>query len=447
MLRRHFIKNPDNSIIIKITYTADSQQFFCTEENGIKEGDVLRNALYAPDGSIVDDINEYLFLKEDYDVNSKIGNWYFTCKTSPNTIATGFQPIDSGTIYSVFLCKDNQGTPREFTQLEISEGVENIKAGFGIPGLFGANNEYLNTIILPQSLKYIDDSAFLGFNSIVNVIGGDNLEYITNIQINDNTMYQVFGMGFAESLYIMTNQYSKGKVLFKVKIESNVKVPENFNQYYPTLFLGGEEIIETIELPDNFTEIYPMMCGYMLNLNTINLSNVISIGEKAFYGCTNLKYVDLSNVTSIGNRAFADSGIEEFKINDNILLDNIGSEIFMDCKNLKVAILPINYTPAGTANINILMYRGCTSIETVYFNSKTCSGTNELFSESSDTIKSVIFGEFVTKICQYAFRYSPLENIIYKGTMEQWNSISKITNWCQYAVTTVVHCTDGDVEL
>lgn len=33
MLRRHFIENSDsNNGIIKISYVADSQQFFCTEK-------------------------------------------------------------------------------------------------------------------------------------------------------------------------------------------------------------------------------------------------------------------------------------------------------------------------------------------------------------------------------------------------------------------------------
>ena len=283
MLRRHFIESSDsNNGIIKISYVADSQQFFCIEENGIKEGDILTNALNAPNINLPDvDKNEYIFLREDYNPITKIGNWYLKCKTSPNTIATGFNPINSGSIYSVFLCKDMKGTPREFTQLEISEGVENIKVGYGIPGLFGVTNDYLNTIILPQSLKYIDDASFYGFTNTVNVIGGDNLEYINNLQ-TDNTIGQVFGYGFLESLYMRTNQYSKGKVLFKVKIEPNVKVPEGFNQYYTTLFIGGEEIIETIELPNSFTSIYPKMCMNLTQLNTIDLSNVTNIGEEAF---------------------------------------------------------------------------------------------------------------------------------------------------------------------
>lgn len=428
MLRRHFIESSDsNSGIIKISYVADSQQFFCTEENGIKEGDILCNANNITNSTLANnDLNEYIFLKEDYDTNSKIGNWYFKCKTSPNTIATGFCSQNDGNKYNTFLCKDSFATLHEFTQLEISEGVENIKVGFGVPGLSGVTNDYLNTIILPQSLKYIDEGAFYGFTNITNIIGGDNLEYINTLQI-DYIISQVFGIGFVENLYMQTDQYSIGKVLFKVKIEPNVKVPENFNQYYPTLFLGGEETIETIELPDNFTEIYPMMCANLLKLNTI----------------------DLSNVTNIGEQAFQNSGIEELTNVDKI--NDIGNACFAKCLSLKTAVIPINWTEFVTTSSNMGIYNSCKNIETVYFNAKQAkTGVSTSYGylyQSRNTIKTLIIGEHVTTIPRRSFYKCALENITYKGTIEQWNLIYKYDEWYGDAVTTVVHCTDGDVAL
>lgn len=452
MLRRHFIENNDsNNGIIKISYVADSQQFFCTEDNEIKEGDGLYNANNISNHKLANnDLNEYVFLKENYDINSKIGNWCFKCKTSPNTIATGFRNQSNENNFSTFVCSKNNGDPHEFTQLEISEGVEEIKTGFGLPGIFGVTNETLSTLILPQSLKYIDEGAFFGFTNITNIIGGDNLEYINNLQ-TDTIIGQVFGTGFIQYLYMHPDQYSKGKVLFKVKIEPNVKVPENFNQYYITLFLGGESIIETIELPDNFTEIYPTMCMNLSKLSTIDLSNVTNIGKEAFIGCTNLKYVDLSNVTNIGEQAFMDSGIEEFTINDD-KIENIGNQCFKNCTNLKMAVIPSYWTEfITTSTNNMSMYNNCRNIETVYFNAKKASSVVKTsygyLYLSRNTIKTVIIGEHVTRIPRKSFYKCALENITYKGTIEQWNLISKDTGWYGDAVTTVVHCTDGDVEL
>ena len=41
-----------------------------------------------------------------------------------------------------------------------------------------------------------------------------------------------------------------------------------------------------------------------------------------------------------------------------------------------------------------------------------------------------------------------LSNITYKGTISQWNSITKLANdWHQNVPATVVHCTDGDAPI
>lgn len=451
MLRRHFIENSDsNDGIIKISYVADSQQFFCTEENEFKEGDVLYNALNIPNNTywINTDFNEYIFLKEDYDINSKIGNWYFKCITSLNTIATGFCSKSDSNIFSTFLCKDSKAILNEFTQLEISEGVEKIKAGFGIAGLFGVTNNNLNTIILPQSLKYIDDGAFLGFTNITNIIGGNNLKLVTNIKYEDGRQ-TVFG-GYKDTFYNDYEEHSIGKVLFRVKIEPNVKVPEGFNQYYTTLFLGGEEIIESIEPVNNFTKIYPSMFKNFVKLNTIDLSNVTNIEKEAFRGCTNLKRVDLSNVSYIGKNAFTNSGIEEFTFDGDKLVD-IEEYGFAKCTNLKIAVIPINWEKPSTSTSNITIYQNCSNIEIVYFNAKQASsgGANSYgyLYKSRNTIKTVIIGKHVTNITKKAFYKCALENITYKGTIEQWNLIVKNTAWYGDAVTTVIHCTDGDIEL
>ena len=424
---------------------------FVLKKNEFKEGDVLYNALNVPNNSYWDntDLNEYIFLKEDYDINSKIGNWYFKCRTSLNTIATGFCSQIDANKFNTFLSKDSKPTLHEFTQLEISEGVKEIKAGFGIPGIFGITNDNLNTIILPQSLKYIDDAAFIGFTNITNIIGGNNLEFITNIKYDENIRHTVFG-GYPQTFYNDCEEHSIGKVLFRVKIEPNVKVPEGFNQYYLTLFLGGEEIIESIELLNTFTKIYSRMFANFLKLNTIDLSNITSIEEEAFSGCPNLKYVDLSNISYIGKRAFTDSGIEEFIINDN-KIEYIGDYCFNNCTNLKMAVIPSYWTALHTSSYNIDIYYGCNKIETVYFNAKQAKSSNApsygFLYQSRTTIKNVIIGEYVTTIPKRAFYRCALENITYKGTIEQWNLIIKNPEWYGEAVTTVVHCTDGDIEL
>jgi hypothetical protein len=50
----------------------------------------------------------------------------------------------------------------------------------------------------------------------------------------------------------------------------------------------------------------------------------------------------------------------------------------------------------------------------------------------------------VTSIGDCAFKYcNSLTDIIYQGTMEEWNKIGKASDWSDKIYT--IHCTDGDI--
>jgi hypothetical protein len=498
MLRRRFInKNKDDVIII--TYEAETQQNFCSEDNGIKNGDELYSANLPVGGDdSIEDSNKYIFIKEDYDPILKIGHWYFKCINSNITISTGFSNINDSSKISTFMVKDMKGEYRTFTTLEISEGVEIITAGFGIAGVLGGKNDYLTTLILPQSLKYIQDCAFLGFTNITNIIGGDNLQYITPILYKYNEYYygNVFGTGFIEYLMTTTEQYSVGKVLLRAKLEQNVNVPENFNQYYGTLFVGGEEIIESVNLPINIDTI---QVGQFLNfkkLHTINLSNIITIEQTAFKNCSSLEQVYLPNVNIIRKSAFYNSNVKEVILGDSCTTIEGGS--FGHCANLEVFRIPKNLeinisTSSGwgifdsttknikkviCANDSItsksasykLFFYSKNSIEEIIFedNVKTVhpgitNGLRNLkkvtLSKNTEIIRQLAFNEDTSlteiilpinlkSIEAAAFKNcTALNNIIYEGTIDEWNNVAKGTDWNLSIPATVVHCINGDVEL
>ena len=54
----------------------------------------------------------------------------------------------------------------------------------------------------------------------------------------------------------------------------------------------------------------------------------------------------------------------------------------------------------------------------------------------------------ITEIGSYAFYdCSALESIVFDGTVEQWNEITKGDNWNGYVPATYVQCSDGTVPL
>lgn len=107
-------------------------------------------------------------------------------------------------------------------------------------------------------------------------------------------------------------------------------------------------------------------------------------------GCQNT--IIPNTVTSIGYGAFC--GNTNYNINIPDSINNISSYAFEGC-GLTSITLPINITIGTKAFINCLN----------------------------------------------------LTEINYKGTIEQWNKVTKGTNWNYDVPATVVHCVDGDVEI
>lgn len=88
---------------------------------------------------------------------------------------------------------------------------------------------------------------------------------------------------------------------------------------------------------------------------------------------------------------------------------------------------------------------GCSSLTSVSIpNSVTSIGGSAFY--RCESLISITIPDSVTSIGQEAFRYcSLLSSITFEGTIEQWNAVSKGTNWYFNTSISKVHCTDGDV--
>lgn len=65
-----------------------------------------------------------------------------------------------------------------------------------------------------------------------------------------------------------------------------------------------------------------------------------------------------------------------------------------------------------------------------------------------ESLKSIIIPDSVTSIGDGAFwDCSSLTSITFQGTIAQWKEIALDENWKDKVPATVVHCTDGDVEI
>ena len=86
------------------------------------------------------------------------------------------------------------------------------------------------------------------------------------------------------------------------------------------------------------------------NLNTAIFKNLRVIGDEVFVGCP-FKTIDISNVVSIGKKCFWGSEIETISFNDEVI--EIPDETFRQCPNLKTIKFSSNLERIG----NMAFYR------------------------------------------------------------------------------------------
>ena len=156
---------------------------------------------------------------------------------------------------------------------------------------------------------------------------------------------------------------------------------------------------------------------------------VISIGWYAFLGCTSLTSITIpDSVTSIGEGAFAyctelvnitvADGNTKYHSAGNCLIETESKTLIAGCKN---SIIPAD---GSVMSIGSFAFSGYTELT------------------------SVTIPDSVTSIGESAFYFCyRLTNITFNGTMEEWNVISKGTNWNFFVPATEVVCTDGTVSI
>lgn len=99
--------------------------------------------------------------------------------------------------------------------------------------------------------------------------------------------------------------------------------------------------------------------------------------------------------------------------------------------------------------VSSLLERGRREIEVPnIYNERNVIGIGEYAFYANKSIRTVTLPNTITKIEEFAFgNCTNLENLIFKGTKEKFNSIEKVERWNYKALFTKVTCDDGEVEI
>ncbi len=135
--------------------------------------------------------------------------------------------------------------------------------------------------------------------------------------------------------------------------------------------------------------------------------NVISIGERAFYGSSSLESVVIpQGVTSIEKEAFYNcTGLLSISIPESV--SEIGAYAFYWCSSLTGELV----IPKGVPEIKEYTFQGCTSLTSVVIPSSVTYINNNAFNQCW-SLTSINIPNSVTGIGREAFGYSGLTSVV-----------------------------------
>ena len=198
--------------------------------------------------------------------------------------------------------------------------------------------------------------------------------------------------------------------------------------------------VTSVNIPNGVTSIGDDAFRKYTALTSVTIPpSVTSIGESAFAGCSSLTSITIPpSVTSIRGFAFDRcSNLTDLYISDIAAWCNIDLEteksnpLFQNGGNLYINNeLATDITiPNGVTSIKQLTFCKCKSLTSVTIPPSVTSILRGAFYGCS-SLTSITIPSSVTSIGGFAFYLcNNLANIYYKGTQEQWNAITKGTDW------------------
>ena len=245
------------------------------------------------------------------------------------------------------------------------------------------NNDTIVSIIVPDSVTTIGDSAFSGCF---------NLETVT---ISENSQLEEINVNVFENCTKLTSIY----------IPNGVTTIKERAFYHCAL-------ITSINIPNNVTTIEASAFADCSSLTSIYIPNsVATIGQYAFQECSNLTTVTIaenSHLTKIETGVFRNcSSLVTFNIPNNIT--TIGEDAFSNCSSLTYINIPDNVTSIGYQ-----AFYNCDLLTSIYIPNSVAAMEDQVFYSCST----------LTIYCEASSKPS--------GWDSNWNYSNRPVVWSSY---------------
>lgn len=220
-------------------------------------------------------------------------------------------------------------------------------------------------IVLPETLRYVDELAFYGYK-------GESLVLPASLEAWHSTGFNIKNL---KSLTIKGEYYWSSPYLWCPNLEElicygtfdifigfatpckivEITIPEGVKTIGSSAFYRMTSL-ERVILPESLTDIGEGAFRNCAKLKEINIPGSVKwLGINAFTDCDSLKYVEILGVNEIPDYAFNScDALEEVVVSDVI---SVGNYAFQYCSALHTINLP------ETAKIGTDAFKGCTLLQ------------------------------------------------------------------------------------
>lgn len=247
---------------------------------------ILPSTIYYTDDAGVQDPNPYTVTELSLPFSSSVTSDYTTL-VLPDTLTdmggylSSFKNVTEITIPgSVKVFKATLQNMKELKTLTFEEGVEEIASGSVVSGC-----KNLTTIHLPSSLQKLSGtSTFSGASALTDITLPEGIAITEGSTFSECTSLESIELP-ASITTIPSHMFAGCSALERVTAKGTITAIDN-GAFGSVTDWKNHETADTAltEIPD--------------------LSQVTSIGDRAFYGCSALETVDLHSVTTMGYAAF-----------------------------------------------------------------------------------------------------------------------------------------------
>ncbi|MGN0477033.1 MAG: leucine-rich repeat protein, partial [Ruminococcus sp.] len=263
----------------------------------------------------------------------------------------------------------------------------------------------LASVKVSVSVSSVGKSVFYGCTSLIKIEVDEN-----------NQTYSSLNGDLYNKSQTMLIQYAVGKK------DKSFIIPSNVTSVGEYAFSGCTSLTG-VTIPNSVTDIGKRTFYDCKSLTGVTIPNSITnIGADAFRGCTSLTEITIPNsVTSIRNYTFMDcTSLNSVTLGNSVT--SIGSSAFNGCTSLANVTIPDSVTSVGNwaffhcsslisitipnrvTDIGESAFENCTSLTSVIIGDSVISIGESAF-ENCTSLTSVIIGDSVISIGQDAFSY------------------------------------------